>query len=349
MLEWLGERESLALFGFLTGILLGLAARVGRFCTLGALEDFHYGQSNGRLLMWVAALGTGIAGTFGAALLGWIDLDAALYLTRSPGIIAAAAGGLVFGVGMAMSGNCGFGALARLSGGEIRSLLIVLVMGISAMATLNGPLAHLRLALFERKEVTAETASLAYAIGARLGLPAEAIGLGTGLVLIAVALRALNLRQVAWGGLAGLAIALGFVGTSYVSLNGFDPVRVTSHSFSAPLGESVLYLMLSNGFGLSFAVGSIAGVLSGALAGSLLLGAFRWEACDDQRELRRQLAGAVLMGFGAVTAMGCSIGQGLSGFSMLAVTAPVTILSIWAGAFLGLRYLIEGRLLGRLN
>jgi hypothetical protein len=93
---------------------------------------------------------------------------------------------------------------------------------------------------------------------------------------------------------------------------------------------------------LSFAVGSVAGVWLGAFIGSLIKGHFRWEACEDPRELRRQILGAALMGGGAVVAVGCSVGQGLSAFSLLAFSAPVTVLAIFIGAAIGLRQLIVG-------
>ena len=93
---------------------------------------------------------------------------------------------------------------------------------------------------------------------------------------------------------------------------------------------------------VSFAVGSVAGVWAGAFVGSLIKGHFRWEACEDPRELRRQIVGAALMGAGAVVAMGCTIGQGLSALSVLAYSAPVTMVAIFAGAAVGLRQLIVG-------
>ena len=100
--------------------------------------------------------------------------------------------------------------------------------------------------------------------------------------------------------------------------------------------------MTASGGGLSFGIGSVAGVWTGAFIGSLIKGHFRWEACEDPRELRRQIFGAVLMGAGAVVAVGCSVGQGISAFSLLAYSAPVTFLAILAGAAIGLRQLIEG-------
>ena len=100
--------------------------------------------------------------------------------------------------------------------------------------------------------------------------------------------------------------------------------------------------MTASGSSLSFSVGSILGVVAGACLGSFSKGHFRWEACEDPRELRRQIFGAILMGTGAVLAVGCSVGQGISAFSTLAYSAPVTLAAIFAGAAIGLRQLITG-------
>ena len=149
-------------------------------------------------------------------------------------------------------------------------------------------------------------------------------------------------RAIVWAAAVGLAIVSGWWGSHWVIQSQFSYLPVVSHTFSAPLGESLLYLMTSSGGGLSFGVGSVTGVLAGAFAGSLIKDHFRWEACEDPRELRRQILGAVLMGFGSVLALGCTIGQGLSAFSVLAISAPVTFVAIFIGAAIGLRQLITG-------
>ena len=100
--------------------------------------------------------------------------------------------------------------------------------------------------------------------------------------------------------------------------------------------------MTSSGQGLTFSIGSVLGVLAGAVVGSLSKGQFRWEACDDPGELGRQILGGVLMGVGGVFAVGCSVGQGLSAFSVLAHSAPVAVLSIAVGVAVGLRQLMRG-------
>jgi hypothetical protein len=119
-------------------------------------------------------------------------------------------------------------------------------------------------------------------------------------------------------------------------------VAVEGHTFTAPLGRTLMWLMTSSAGGLSFSVGSVLGVLLGAWLGSRYKGTFRWEACEDPRELGRQVGGAALMGIGGVVALGCSVGQGVTAFSTLAYSAPVVLAAICAGAMLGLKRLIAG-------
>lgn len=348
MLDVLGDANAAALVGLIGGVMLGLAARLGRFCTLGAIEDMLYAGSAARMRMWGIAIGTAMAGTFGLMQAGLLSAPEAIYLQYTWVPWASVAGGLVFGYGMALAGNCGFGALARLGGGDLRSFVIVLVMGLAAYVAMSGPLAGLRTLLFPvRPLAPGETVpGLAHMIEAATGVSAPLIGIGLGVVLIAAMFTSAEIRKspkkVLWSVVAGLAVVVGWAGTQWIARNGFTPIPVESHTYSAPLGDTILYLMTSSGSVLTFGIGSVAGVLAGAFIGSALKGHFRWEACEDPRELKRQIGGAVLMGFGAVIAFGCSIGQGLSAFSLLYAGAPVTFLSIMAGAALGLRQLISG-------
>jgi hypothetical protein len=260
--------------------------------------------------------------------------------------VASIAGGLLFGYGMALAGNCGYGALARVGGGDLRALMIVMIMGLFAYISLGGPLSGLRLWLFGGSDAVADAPSFAHALARLSGTGIEAAGMAIGAGILAVTLTNRSLRRapshILWGAIAGLAIVSGWAGTQWVSSTGYDATAVVSHTFSAPLGETMLYAMTSSGNTISFGTGSVLGVVLGAYIGCLIKGHFRWEACDDPRELRRQLGGAALMGFGAVVAVGCSVGQGLSAFSVLAYSAPVTALCIMAGAALGLRQLIWG-------
>lgn len=346
MLDTLSEPTLTALIGLLGGIALGLAARYGRFCTLGAIEDVFYGGSSLRLRMWGIAIGVAIVGTFSLSWAGYLDLSNTLYLSRSWNPFASVFGGLLFGYGMALSGNCGYGALARFGGGDLRSFIIVVVMGISAYVALGGPLSYIRLSIFGATEPSAVQPSFPSLLHGFTGIQIEVIGILIGITIIAATMANRELLRSYstqfWATVVGLSIVSGWAGTHWVETNGFEALPVVSHTFSAPIGETILYAMTSSGNSLSFGTGSVIGVLIGALIGSLMKGQFRWESCDDPRELRRQILGAALMGIGAVVAIGCSVGQGLSAFSTLAFSAPVTFVAILLGAWVGLKQLIVG-------
>ncbi len=344
----LGMQEAMitALCGAGGGIVLGLAARLGRFCTLGAIEDALYQGSDTRLRMWGLAIGVAGVASFTLVALGLLDLERTIYHAAPFSPVASVLGGLLFGYGMSLAGNCGFGALARCGGGDLRSFVIVLVMGIAAYAMLSGPMAGLRMSLVQMTSLPVQTRDIATLLSAPTGMPVWIVG---GVICAVIAGLALAARSmwaapgpILWGGLAGLAVASGWAGTAWVARDGFNVLPVLSHTYTAPLGETVIYLMTSSGGGLSFGVGSVLGVLFGAWLGCVIKGHFRWEACEDPRELRRQVLGAVLMGFGAVLALGCTIGQGISAFSVLAYSAPLTLAAILAGAAFGLRQLITG-------
>jgi len=346
MLDGWGEANVAAIVGLFGGILLGLAARLGRFCTLGAIEDYLYGGNDLRLRMWALAIGSAVAGSFALMALSFLSPTDSFYLSQKWLPLASIVGGGLFGYGMALAGNCGYGALARLGGGDLRSFVIVLVMGISAYATLSGPLAWLRLALFPPEPAGQVPPGIAHALGNLTGVSIALIGIMIGVTIMGLAFAGQNLRNskssIFWAVAVGISVVSAWAGMPYIHDTGFDELTVVSHTFSAPVGEFILYGMTASGQTVSFAIGSVGGVLLGAFFGSLVKGHFRWEACEDPRELKRQIVGAALMGVGAVVAVGCSIGQGLSAFSLLAFSAPVTFAAIFAGAAFGLRQLIVG-------
>lgn len=345
MLELLGEANGVALIGLVGGITLGVAARVGRFCTLGAIEDVLYGADDRRLRMWGIAIGVAVIGTHLAMAAGWFDIAESAYLDRVWNPLGTIIGGLMFGYGMALSGNCGYGALARLGGGDLRSFVIVLVMGLSAYFVMSGPLAQTRVWLFP-VETDASSPQGFTQLLATIGVSPVVTGLTAGGLLVLIALAKSEMRasfgHIFWGAVVGLAITSGWVGTYWVATTGFAAEPIETHTFAAPIGDTIFYTMTASGNALSFSVGSVVGVVIGAALGSFSKGHFRWEACEDPRELRRQILGAAMMGPGAILAVGCSVGQGISAFSVLAFSAPVAFLAIFIGAAFGLRQLISG-------
>ena len=346
MLDTLGEANAAALIGLIGGVALGLAARIGRFCTLGAIEDALYSSDDRRLRMWAVALAVAIIGTHLTLQSGLLVGADTAYLGRVWNPLATVIGGLLLGYGMALSGNCGYGALARLGGGDLRSLMIVIVMGLSAYVVMSGPLAHARVWLFPVDPDPTGPQGFSQLASDLFGWQPAATGLIVGGLFLALGLGSRAMRHspghIIWGAVVGLAITSGWVGTAWISQTGFAVEPVQTHTFAAPVGDTIFYAMTASGNSISFSVGSVVGVLVGALLGSYSKGHFRWEACEDPRELRRQIGGAAMMGAGAVLAVGCSIGQGISAFSLLAFSAPLATLCIFLGAAVGLRQLITG-------
>jgi uncharacterized membrane protein YedE/YeeE len=334
-----------ALVGLAGGIILGLAARLGDFCTLRAIETAAWGGDQTRMRLWGVVLGTAILGTQLGVSAGWIDLSGSMYQAIAWNPLASIFGGLLFGYGMAMAGNCGFGALVRFGGGDLRSLVVVVVMGIFGFIALSGPLAPLRTVLFPQPEATGPS-GIVHDIGLLTGLPGMVTAVAISAALMAWALAHAPLRasprMLAWGAAAGLAVVWCFAGTTWLAEASLGAVPVEGPSFTAPVGRTLIFLMTSTAGGVTFSVGAVVGVLIGALGGSVIRGMFKWEACEDPRELGRQVGGAVLMGIGGVIAMGCSVGQGVTAFAALAWSGPVALTAIVAGALLGLRQLIDG-------
>ena len=346
MLDTLGEANAVALIGLCGGLILGLAARFGRFCTLGSIEDFLYSSDDRRLRMWGVAIGVGMIGVYAAHGAGLVDITASAYLSVKWVVLSSVIGGLLFGYGMAICGNCGYGALARLGGGDLRSFVIVLVMALAGYAVLSGPFAELRIWAFPVDDTATTPQGIPFLAAQLSGLSPSLIGIAAGAVVLLISLSSraflASPSQIFWGAAVGLAVLSGWLGTWWVAENGFEAEPFETHSFVAPVGDTIFWLMTASGNALSFSVGSVAGVLAGAFIGSLFKGHFRWEACEDPRELRRQITGAAIMGVGAILALGCSVGQGISAFSTLSYSAPVVFLSIFAGAAFGLRQLITG-------
>lgn len=329
--------------GLGVGMLLGLCARLGDFCTLGALETALIGRDFRRVHIWSLALGVAILSTHLADAAGLIDVGRSLYHSIAWNPVASIAGGLLFGYGMAMAGNCGFGALVRAGDGDIRSVLIVVVLGIATYATLAGPLAPLRVFVFPQIEQTGRF-GMGETFAAMSGLEPAWLAAAVGLSLIAVGLRHPQVRHsavtIVCAAGVGLSVVLAFIGTTEVARHSMDAVLIEGPSYTAPVGRTILYLMTATGTLPSFSVGLVSGTLTGAIGGSIWRRSFRWEACDDPRELGRQLGGAIMMGIGGVIAMGCTIGQGLTATALLVWSGPVTLMAIAAGAWVGLQRLL---------
>ena len=345
-MEFMGDNHWAALAGLFAGGALGLSSSIGRFCTLGAIEDALYGDDYSRLRMWALALAVAVTGMFTLEAFGQVDYSQSIYYALKWNPIASIVGGLMFGWGMALAGNCGFGALSRMAGGDMRSFVVAVVMAISAYMAIGGPTAVLRDWLFPQQDYIGEAQGIAHMFGRWFDVGPLVPALIFATICAAWAFSGEKFRtsrtHIIWSIVVGFAVVFGFWATNLIAANGFDEITVESVSYSAPLGETLIYLMTWSGATMNFGIGSVTGVLVGSMIGTKIKDRFRWEACEDPRGLGRSVFGAFIMGTGGVVALGCSIGQGLTGFSVLAYSAPVVLISIFIGANLGLRYLIHG-------
>lgn len=344
----------LAFAGLGAGILLGFVARANHFCTMSALERMWYADDSRGVRTWMLAAATAMIATQSLQALGMVDTQSSFYIHSSFAWVGAIAGGLAFGIGMALVGTCSFGALVRLGGGSLRSLIVLIVLGLAAMSAQKGLVAQARVALSDNHAI-----DLSEMGGQSIGALASwwsrhdltlTIALVAGLAMLCWIFSERRYRSHTGSILTGLTIGLiitfGWWATTYASEHSFEVVQIEAGSFVVPVADTILHAITFTGVVPDYGVGLVLGVIGGAAACAAWKRDVRWEACDDARELGRHIAGGALMGFGGVFAMGCTIGQGVTGVSALAISAPLVLASIFLGAKLGLAYLIEGSPLG---
>ena len=342
--------------GVLCGSLAGGAARFGRLCTMSAIEDALVARDFRAAKAWGLALAVAIAVTQVAYFFGVIDLGRNSYTGPQVHLLGSALGGLVFGLGMTLVGTCSFGLLVRAGSGDLRAAVAALFVGVFAFAVTAGLLAPLRAPLLNIGVVTANSAnglSILTILGELFSPAAARWIVASGMIVLVVLAVADNrLRQrprlIAGAILIGLAVAAGWWTTSR-AVEDLTLDRVESLSFVAPVGRALLQFMIEPFRNPGFGVSAMLATVFASFAVTAWRGELRWEAFDDAIEMRRHLFGAALMGIGGVLAHGCTIGQGMSAASTLAVSAPIFIIAVLCGAKLGLRHLIEGRSLWRLR
>ena len=340
-----------ALAGLAIGAAVGFATRRARLCSFGAIEDALVGFDTRRLRIFGLALGIAVAGTQFLVLTGFLDPQATSYVPGALPWIGIGLGGLMFGLGMALVGTCAFGSCVRLGSGDLRSLVVLLVFAATAYAMLRGTLAAYRIGFGEAMALTmplSGQADLPGLIDPVLGLSSRAVlAAGVAAILIALAVTDVRLRKARRLLTAGIVLGLGVIGgwlaTQYLVDEFVHAARPQSLTFVAPAAVTLHGLLLDGTKLVNFGTASILGVILGAFAAARVGDEFRWEAFDDAREMRRHLSGAVLMGVGGVLCGGCTIGQGITAGSLLALSFPLAVASMVLGARLGIAFLMEGR------
>lgn len=352
--------------GFAVAFVFGLVASKANFCTMGALSDIVNMGHWGRMRMWLLAIAVAMAGTTALRWGGQVDLAKSVPLRPSLSWLSLSVGGLLFGVGMTLAGGCANKNLLRVGGGSLRSLVVLVFMGIASYMTLKGLFAQWRAAWLDPVRVDLgglgwTDQSLGTAFSRWFGLdPAvalPAVAAAVVLLLLAVVFRDArfrgNAQQVLGGVVLGLTIVAGWYVTGHLGY-GENPETLENVFFAtntrtleslslvAPVAYSLELLMLwtDKSLKLTFGIASAMGTVAGALAYSLAAGKFRWEGFASLSDLRNQLIGALLMGFGGVCALGCTVGQGLSGLSTMALGSFIAVAGIVVGSVATLKYLL---------
>ncbi|MFV0679618.1 YeeE/YedE family protein [Ottowia sp.] len=347
-------------WSFALSAVLGVLMQRTRFCAMGALADVMTTGSTLRLRQWALAAGVAVLGFGVLAASGWVRVADSMYAASRWAWLSALVGGGLFGVGMVLASGCGAKTLVRMGSGSLKALVVFLVMGLATYATLRGITGVLRASTVDRVFVEFSGPAIAGQWLSAAGgwtLPQGLMGaaLLAGVPMLGWALMGkgfINADNL-WAGLGVGAVVVGMWWVSgvlaYVSEHPetLEPAylatrtgRIEMLTFTAPLAYSLEWLLLFSDRSLHLGVGvaSVLGMVVGAALSALWRREFRWEGFATTQELVHHLLGGALMGVGGVTALGCTVGQGLSGLSTLSLTSLTAVAGIVGGAVLALQY-----------
>jgi uncharacterized protein len=342
---------ALALGGLLLGALFGALVTRTNFCTMGALADLRALGDGRRLRAWVLAIAVAMLGVQALSALNFLPLDKSMYLTPRLNWLGNLTGGALFGFGMVYAGGCASRNLARVGGGDLRALVTLILMGLFAYMTIGGVIGPARAALEQATSIDlAAMRIVSQSLGdilARLtGQPSGVMSLILGVVgaglLIHFALSDKAFRTSPANIASGLGI--GLIVTAGWALTGlaFDdlsdkPVAPISLTYVRPSGDTLEWLARYTALGLpGFGVTSVFGAVAGAFLMSLAMGRFSIQTFADSTDTLRNMGGAALMGIGGVMALGCTVGQGITGLSTLALGSLLSVVGIVAGSWFAL-------------
>ena len=348
--------KTIVWWGFGLGVVFGFIANKTNFCTMGAVSDVVNMGHWGRMRAWLLAIAVAMIGTNVLAYLGYVDLSKTIYTGNNFPWLAYIVGGFCFGVGMTLASGCANRTLVRVGGGNLRSVVVFIYLGFAAMVTLKGILGAFRVNVLQTPAVTIQfdhgqtLPALLSGIG---GLSPSTLQLAIagviGLAILIFVFMDRTFRKSLDNNLSGLIVGLIVVGGWYVTGHlGFgenpDTLEMTylgtnthlaeSMSFVAPTAYTLEYWAYWTDASniVTFGVATIFGVGIGSFLYALITKSFRWEAFSSAQDMFYHIIGGTLMGFGGVTAMGCTIGQGITGVSTLSLGSFLALASIVAGS-----------------
>jgi uncharacterized membrane protein YedE/YeeE len=338
---------------FVLAFIFGAVGNKTDFCTMGAVSDWVNMGDTSRMRMWLLAIAVALLGSSALHLAGIVDLYKSIYPGPNFTWLSYIVGGFLFGVGMTLGSGCGSKTLIRVGTGNLKSLVVYIFLGIAAYMTLRGLLGAFRVGVLEKATLTFPGGQdLPALIGLNRAVLAALIG--GGLIAFIYASRQFrsNLNYTLGGVVTGLVVVGGWYVSGHIGHVEEDPNtlqeafvatntgRMESFSFVAPFAFTLEYLMLWTDKSkiITYGIASAAGVIAGSAAYALATRTFRWEGFRDAEDTANHIVGGILMGFGGITALGCTIGQAVTGFSTLALGSIITFVAIVAGSAATMRY-----------
>jgi len=338
---------------FALAFVFGAVGNRTHFCTMGAVSDWINMGDLARMRMWLLAIAVALLGASALHLAGLVDLSKSIYPSANFTWLSHLVGGFLFGVGMTLGSGCGSKTLIRIGAGNLKSVIVYVFLGIAAYMTLKGILGAFRVGVLEQATVTfSRGQDLPTLLGFNRALLAALIGGGL-IVFVYWSKQFRSSFDYTLGGVVtGLVVVGGWYVSGVVGHVAEDPQtlqeafiatntgRMESFSFVSPLAYTLEYLMFwtDRSRVITYGIASAAGVIAGSAAYALATRTFRWEGFRDAEDTANHIVGGILMGFGGITALGCTIGQGITGFSTLALGSIMTFVASVAGSAATMKY-----------
>jgi uncharacterized protein len=353
---------------FAIALALGAIVNKTNFCTMGAVSDWINMGDSGRMRAWLFAMAIAISGVLAMEAAGLIKLSGETfppYRTANFSWLRYLAGGALFGIGMTLASGCGNKTLVRVGAGNLKSLMVLVIASLMAYLMMWTPFyekgfhpwvsaTSIDLALHGVR-----TQELGAVIAGLSGLQFSptlnaAVGGVLALGLFIHVFRSADFRgsvdNMLGGAAVGLAVLAGWyltggpLGQAWKEYAEFatavpSRVQVQSYTFISPMGDSVRYLLSPDNTALiNFGVVALAGVILGSCVYALITHSFRIEWFVSFKDFVNHAVGGVLMGIGGVLAMGCTVGQAITGMSTLALGSLLTFFAIVIGAAATMKY-----------
>jgi uncharacterized membrane protein YedE/YeeE len=354
---------TLLIYTSILGFILGYVVNKTNFCTMGAVSDLVNIGDSSRLKAWLLAITTAIVGVTLLEYLGIVDVSESRIPYRNSVLFwpRYIIGGIMFGIGMTLASGCGNKILIRIGGGNLKSIFVLLIAGLMALLMTRTDF----YGLIFHSWMSPISPDLA-----KLGIPDQSVqtifssltNIDAGNILITIFIpllicifllkyifssyTSLSSDNILSGVVVGLVVTFawlisgGELGQAWIENNDFldtpyPSVGVQSFTFINPMGEVLIYTSsVFDNFYLTFGVTALISTIVGSFVYSLISNNLRIEWFANKHDFFRHFIGAVLIGIGGVLSLGCTIGQGVSGVSTLAIGSIITLLSIIFGASL---------------